>query len=229
MSSPTQLLLSLILAAVTQGCARAASTPAAAVEAAPVQPLASMAGRPLVVFPIQHVSVSDSVEWRGDAGQRAEYLALRDPAARAEYLVTVDNQIAAELTERGLEKSWTFAPAIVAAALRSGTIVGDPRAISSAGLRRLIKPSDDPLGQPLASQIRSLAAFRDARYVLLPVELRVENREGMRQSRLRTYLIDTRTSRIVWSGDITGAGSPALRPGVADGIAAALADLAVSQ
>jgi len=230
MPLPTQLLSSLIFAALLSvGCARTAATPDSAAEPVLVQPLAFMAGRPLVVLPVQHVSVSDSTDWLADPGQRAEHGELRDPARRAAYLVTLDERIAAELTERGLEKTWTFAPAIVAAARRSGTIVGDPYAISAAGLRRLVKPSDDPLGQPLASQIRSLASFRDARYVLLPVELRVENRESMRRSRLRTYLIDTRTSRIVWSGDITAASSPTLRPGVADGIATALADLAVAR
>lgn len=230
MSSLTNVFSALLFSAVVmQGCGGPRPAESGAANPLPVQPLAFMAGRPLVILPVQHVSVQDSAAWAVDLARRGEYEELRDPTRRAAFLVSVDERIAAELTERGLEKTWTFAPAIVEAAGRSGGIVGDPRAISSAGLRRLIKPSDDPLGQPLASQIRSMAAFRDARYVLLPVELRVGNRGGLRQGTLRTYLIDTRTSRVVWSGDITADGKASLRPGVADAIATALADLAVAR
>lgn len=229
MSSTMRLFPAVFFAAVvTLGCAgKSAPAPNGAADPLPVQPLAAMAGRPLVILPVQHISPGDSSDWTRSQVERDEFAQLKDPSLRAAYLVIVDERIAAELTDRGLEKAWTFAPAIVSAVRRSGGIIGDPRALSATGLRRLTKPSDDPLGQPLASQIRSLAAFGDARYVLLPVELRVDNRGGLHRATLRTYLIDTRTSRIVWSGDIASAGSPMLHPGVAGSIATALADLAV--
>jgi hypothetical protein len=108
-------------------------------------------------------------------------------------------------------------------------MTADPHALAAESLRRLVKAGDDPLSEPLASQIRSLVALRDARYVILPAILRFENRGGGARGSLVLYLIDTRTSRIHWSGEVTSDISRNLSAAIAGSLAERLADLVVAR
>ncbi len=105
----------------------------------------------------------------------------------------------------------------------------DPHILAVAALRRLVKASDDPLGEPLASQIRSLVSMRDARYAVLPATLAFESTAGGLRGTVLVYLIDSRTARIQWSGAVTSAVARSLSPAMASDIAQRLADLVVAR
>lgn len=203
MSAHTRLKftsLAVAISAVT-GCASrrapAATGEPASVEAptsAAAVPLAAMAGRPVVVLPVQYVTFVDSV-----SGRQNSPLAVQ-------YLASMDDSIASALADRGLT-SWTFARGITASARRNEGMTADPHALSAERFRRLVKAGDDALPEPLGSQIRSLVALREARYVILPAALRIENRIVGGRGSLLVYLIDTRTERVAWSGEVRGEGT----------------------
>lgn len=180
--------------ATSIGCASAATSGTTSSEPVVSTPLAVMAGRPVLVLPVQYVTFSDSLS-------RARQLPLA-----SQYLAALDDSIGTELMGRGLQ-TWTFAPAITASARRNAGMTADPHALAAERLRRLVSASDDPLSEPLASQIRSLVALRDSRYVILPVILRLENRVTGARGSLLVYLIDSRTARIHWSGEVSGEGT----------------------
>jgi hypothetical protein len=203
-------------AAIMLGCASAA-TPAKEQQPEPQgTPLAAMAGRPVLVLPIQYAAFADSLNWRGQIADGGTFLSA------------LDDSIAAELGDRGL-RSWTFAPAITASARRNAGMTADPHALAAESLRRRVQASDDPLSEPLASQIRSLVALRDARYVILPAILRFENGGAGARASLLVYLIDSRTARIRWSGEVSSEVTRSSPTMLAGGIAQRLADLVVAR
>ena len=150
------------------GCAGASNTPKD--EPLPIQgaPLASMAGRPVLVLPIQYIVFPDSLPFR------------QQLPASAQFLTVLDDSIASSLADRGL-RSWTFARAITASAKRNMGMTADPHLLAAERMRRLVKPGDDPVSQPLASQIRSLVALGDARYVILPSMITLRENHGHQQ------------------------------------------------
>jgi len=75
--------------------------------------------------------------------------------------------------------------------------------LSVAGIRRW-KASDTPLPEPLASDIRNLVSLTSARYVIMPLETRVDVTQGQRKGALHLLLIDARTARVLWTGDVEG-------------------------
>lgn len=199
-------------------CASAGSASKEQDETPQGSPLAAMAGRPVLVLPVQRNLVfSDSLSWREQS------------LAATELVAALDDSIAVALGDRGLRNSWTFAPAITASARRNAGLTADPHALAVGGLRSLVKPGDAPLSEPLASQIRSLVALRDARYVILPATLRFENRGAGARASILVYLIDSRTARIGWSGGVAGEVSRMLSPAMAGSIASRLADLVVAR
>ena len=180
-------------------------------------PLAYLAGRPVVVLPVQrNISFPDS-SWTQPAS-------VTDP-----FLAAIDDSIASALGDRGLRNTWTFAREISATARRNTGMLPDPHALPVAGLRRLVKASDDPLGEPLASQIRSLISMTDARYVILPATVAFESTSGGIRGTVLVYVVDARTARIQWSGAVTSDVSRNLSSAMAGGIAQRLADLVVAR
>ena len=180
-------------------------------------PLAYMAGRPVVVLPVQrNISFPDS-SWKQPA------------SVTDQFLSAIDDSIASALGDRGLRNTWTFAREISAAARRNTGMLPDPHALAVAGLRRLVKASDDPLSEPLASQIRSLISMRDARYAILPATIAFESAAGGIRGTVLVYLVDARTARIQWSGAVTSDVSRGLSAAMAGAIAQRLADLVVAR
>jgi len=107
-------------------------------------------------------------------------------------------------------------------------MTADPHLLAAERLRRLVQPGDDPVSEPLASQIRSLVALREGRYVILPSIIRVESTGAGARGALLLYLIDTRTSRIAWSGEIASDASRSFAT-IAGSVAERLADLVVAR
>jgi len=202
------------------GCASAVgpATEKAAEQSPQGTPLAAMAGRPVLVLPVQrNVIVVDQT---------------LDQAGAIDgwnFLVALDDSIASALSARGLGSTWTFAPAIAAAARRNGGLVADPHVLATGSLRKLVKAGDDPLNEPLPTQIRSLVALRDGRYVILPAAVRFTGQPAATRGTLIVYLIDSRTARIAWSGEVPSDTSPRFSPAMAGSIAERLADLVVAR
>ena len=118
-------------------------------------------------------------------------------------LPILDDEIADQLRKRGVNTNWVFARQLTQSADRNGGLAGDPRNLAAQGIRR--NPAGDtPLPEPLSSQIRTLASLTSARFAVLPIETRVDTRNGARKASVRILLIDTRTARILWVNDIDG-------------------------
>jgi len=180
-------------------------------------PLAYLAGRPAVVLPVQrNISFPDSSS-------------KQPPSVTDQFLAAVDDSIASALGDRGLRNTWTFAREISATARRNTGMLPDPHALAVAGLRRLVKAGDDPLSEPLASQVRALVSMRDARYAILPATVVFESAAGGIRGTVLVYLIDARTARIQWSGAVTSDVSRGVSAAMAGGIAQRLADLVVAR
>lgn len=210
------------IAAATASCVKptpAPASPAPAAAAQPQQPsragspLAGLAGQHVVVLPVHYIR-ADTLGWSSSIERPRETLAALDSA------------IERSLGERGFRTDWTFPPALARSAKRNAGYVPDPYSLAAERLRSGATMADGQLREPLASQLRGIIAVTDARYVLFPVELRFEPvQTGGARSVLRVALLDARTSKLVWSGDIRGAARPKLSDVALESVALALADL----
>jgi hypothetical protein len=204
------ILVSLV---VITACARGAN-PDAQVAPLPNRPLAGLAGQQVIVIPTHYLRPGDSLGWAG-AVERPRQL-----------LTDVDDEIAFALGERGFRTKWVFPEQLVRSALRNAAHSPDPRALAAEGLRPLARRrSDGQLGEPLASQLRSLVALHGARYALFPVELRFEKIGGAGRAVLHVFLLDARLSRATWGGDVRGDTASTFGRGAIASVANNLADL----
>ncbi len=200
-----------IFTAFLYGCA---SAPAANTSqpAATTRPLEMLAGQSVLVLPTQYLSFGDSLGWRSAVLRRAEYLA------------GLDDEIGFALGERGLSRKWTFANAISRVAHNNATMVADPHALSAESLREPVA-LEETLKEPLGSQIRSLLALENGRFVLLPVELRTESANGTGVAVLKLMLVDARLAKVKWIGEVRSERLGKFSPAIAASIASRLADL----
>jgi hypothetical protein len=176
-------------------------------------PLERLAAEQMLVLPVQYLTFADSLGWSQDA-----------PPSRT-YLSTLDDEIAYALTQRGLKGRWTLAPEIIRSVARNQGYAPDPRALAANEIRSAQKAADWQLHEPLASQLRSLIALTDARYILFPVEMRLTGSNGEGHATLHLVIIDARRSQVQWSGDLAGAPATKFSPAIAADIASRLADL----
>jgi hypothetical protein len=176
-------------AALLYGCA---SSPAGKQETAPAaatSPLAGLVGRQILVLPAQFLSVANAVGGSDIV-----------PAGES-VLPILDEEIADAFRKRGVKSNWTFGGEITARADRNGGLAGDARNLGAAPIRR-IKPGDTPLPEPIAGNIRNLAALTSARFVVLPIEVHMDVRDNERKGSLRLLLVDSRTARVTWADDV---------------------------
>ncbi|MEO6865561.1 MAG: hypothetical protein ABI229_08915 [Gemmatimonadaceae bacterium] len=176
-------------------------------------PLERLAGEQMLVLPVQYLTFADSLGWSQGA-----------PSSRT-YLNTVDDEIAFALTQRGLKGRWTLAPELIRAVARNQGYAPDPRMLAAGDIRSGQKAAEWQLREPLASQLRSLIALTDARYVLFPVEMRLVGSHGVGHAMLHLVIIDVRRSQVQWSGDLAGAQETKFSPAIAADLASRLADL----
>ncbi|HEY5088148.1 MAG TPA: hypothetical protein VII66_12390 [Gemmatimonadaceae bacterium] len=179
----------------------------------PTHPLERLASEQMLVLPVQYLTFADSLGWSQGA-----------PSSRA-YLNTLDNEIAFALTQRGLKGRWTMAPDLIKSVARNQGYAPDPRSLAADEVRSPKAAAEWQLREPLASQLRSLIALTDARYILFPVEMRMTGSNGVGHAMLHLVIIDARRSQVQWSGDLAGAAETKFSPAIAADIASRLADL----
>lgn len=186
---------------------------------APGRPLERLAAEHMLVLPVQYLTFSDSMGWSALA-----------PSSR-QYLATLDDEITFALSERGLRTQWKFAPDVARSVARNSNYAPDPYALAANQVRAGAKDKGDAwqLSEPLASQIRSLVALTDARYVMLPVEVRLTGGRSWGRAMLHVVVIDARRSQVQWSGDVTGMQATRFSPAIAADLASRLADLVAAQ
>jgi hypothetical protein len=140
----------------------------------------------------------------------------------------VDDELTFALGEHGLKERWTFADGIVRSVKRNPQLTVDPHALDAAEIRMGHRFNEWQLHDHLASQLRSLIALSEARYVLVPVELRITNlpgAHGVGRATLHVVLIDARRSQVQWMGDVSGATTAKFTPAIGADIASRLAEL----
>jgi hypothetical protein len=174
--------------------------------------LASFANEALIVLPVQALR-SAVAAWSDKVGdQRA-------------YLSAVDDEIAFAVRERGVKGQWAFPADLARSARRNPGYTADPYAIATDALAPVERDPDRIVGEPLAGQLRAFTGLFNARYALVPVDLRfVPDVEGGRAT-LHVVLIDTRAAHLIWKGDVPGDGTRNFTPAIAAGLASRVADL----
>jgi hypothetical protein len=190
--------------------------------AEPARPLAAFMPHRVIVLPVQSLR-------RDTLGLSARTGEARDLLAR------IDLAIADSVGERGLRGRWAFSDAVVRSARLNPTYATDPHAIAASQLRAAAnRPGSnaDPLPEPVASQLRVLVGLQDARYALVPLDVRFEGAppgEGAGRAALTLVLVDARGSQLLRSQTVTTAPFSDLSPltvgEVAGAIAGRLADL----
>lgn len=182
------------------------------------RPLAGYAALRLVLAPTAHVRDADSLGWVQQLGG-ARVVARR-----------LDTAIVAVLDQRGVRPRWIMPSELARTYERNRTYAADPYQLVVEGLRGPAFRTGDKFGEPLSSQLRTMIALQDdARYVVLPVDLRFDRdgRGGAARAVLRVALLDPRSAEARWVGEVKSDAST--RAGAAlSGVATRLADLFVA-
>ncbi len=177
-------------------------------EEAPASP-----GLPLGAFAAERVAVVPLQFWRADSTGWST--SLTSARIRAE----VDSAIAEAMRDRGMGSRWAFAADVIRGARRNPTYSTDPSALGVGRWRSTPPVVGEALPSVVADNLRIISALGDARYALIPVELRVEGTFAF----LRLVLVDTRTRKITWGADI----GVQAEPGMVQALGARVADLVV--
>ena len=192
-------------------------TPAPVQTQTVIHPLGGLTAENLIIAPFQALRVPAEIGWPAM------------PPARA-TLAQLDSVVADTVRARVGNQKWIFADGLLKAAANNPTYATDPRSLAVLPLRATGLKIDDRLPEPLASQIRTMIAFHDARLVLIPVDLTVERvGAGLGRPEVRLVLVDPRRSVVRWIGKVQGPDSPAFSPELSASIAARLADLFVAR
>lgn len=205
--------LTLALCAATATACGPSKPPATAPRptGSSLRPLAGLAAQRVVVAPALAVREGDPAGW-----------AARIPRLR-EFLRVLDDEIAAALADRGLGQAWVFPDQLWRGHSRNPSLGVDPYRLATEPLRGARLALGDRIGEPLASQLRTLVAVHDARLVLLPLEVffDIDRAGGTGRTALRLALVDARLAEIRWTGEVK-----ANRPGT-EADRAQLTDLAM--
>jgi hypothetical protein len=192
-------------------CAAAACVRPSAPTPAPVGALSTLAAQQVIVLPTYAAIVQQPLDWsigRPNELQR-----------------TLDNEIASAFEERGLKKAWVFPDQLAQSYRVNAQYATDPYGLAVEPLRRPGWQADARLPEPFASQVRTMVAlYPNARLLLVPVELRlvpVVPRGG--KGILRVFVVDARTARVAWVGEVESDPFESFGPALPASIAARLA------
>ena len=181
---------------------------------APARPLAALVAEQVIVAPVNSLREVDALGWTQQI-----------PRSR-EYLRAFDDALEAELGARGLTR-WVYPAALVRAGKSSPAYAVDPYAIAAAPLRADHIDASKRLGDPLASQLRTMIALQEsARVILIPVEIHFDRQaDGQGVAVLRLALVDGRTSEVRWMGDVRSSPASTFSRDVLTSLVAHTADL----
>jgi hypothetical protein len=186
-------MLVLALAGCATGPRSGEAQASQVAEAKPGQ-LERYAGSKVMVFPVQSLPIVEPSSWRA---------ALGTPNA---LLASADTAIETAITGRGLGGLWIFPPALQRSAKRNPTYLTDPYVVRVApAINASVRKRDTPIPEPAASQIRALAGVNDARYALVPLELRFGRVGEEARAIMRLAVVDARLTQVVWMGEILSA------------------------
>ena len=208
--APGFVVLSLALS-----CSRAPATPAQP-DAGVIRPLAGFAAQRVIVVPAGAVRAPDSLSWVARLG------GTRAVARR------LDTLLLRTFDARGLTQRWIMPAELSRAYERNRGYASDPYLLVWDPVRSPRFKTGERYGEPLSSQLRTMIALHDdARFILLPIELRFEREGATGRAVLRAALVDARTTEGRWVGELKS--DPADDPMSAlNGVAARLADLFVA-
>lgn len=148
----------------------------------------------MIVMPAQGVRGGDVLGWAAKASP---------PKA---FLASVDSALETAVRGRGLS-AWSLPSDLARTARRNPLYATNPAEMRVAdAVRYLERQRDGEIPEPVASQLRTLAGFHDARHALVPLEVRFEpgSSAGMGHAVLRVAVLDVRGSRLVFVGEIVG-------------------------
>jgi hypothetical protein len=175
--------------------------------------LAQLATQPVALLPTQYLRSGDSTGWSAQLGPSRD------------LLESLDRAIEAELMARGTARLWVMPQSLARSFRRNPGFTVDPYALSAESLRHGVRRANPRLGEPLASQMRSLVALTDARLALIPVELRFEPSPSGGQAILRLVLVDARVAEIQWADDVSMEDALPSGPTIVAALAKRVADL----
>lgn len=170
---------------------------------------------PLIVLPTQRAG--DAIGWGGKAGEARVLFALFDSA------------LSTAIRGKGVT-AWVMPDDLARTARRNPTYATNPGDIRAGdAVRFLERKRDENIPEPVATQLRTLGGFHDARYALVPVEVRFEagSAPGTGRAVVRMAVLDLRGSRLVFIGDILGADAPDYTPTLVAALARRFSDLVV--
>jgi hypothetical protein len=190
---------------------------AASHEAAPppaARPLAALAAQPILLLPLQAVYPADSLGWSAR---------IADEGA---FRRRVDDEIAFVLRSRGATPQWIMPETVARAVRRNPGFAPDPYGLAAAPLAPGTSLRDGAVPEPLASQLRALVALGEARYTLVPVDVRFLKTADGGVAAMHVALVDARASRLRGAFDVrTDTMSTFSEPAIATSLAEKLADL----
>jgi hypothetical protein len=174
----------------------------------------------VILTPAHSLLAGDPIGWA------AEIPKPRD------YLKTLDDELATVLADRGLKSQWWYPADLMRAMKANPTYAVDPYSIGANVLRGPNVQSGTRLGDPIATQLRTMVAIQEgARAVVVPVELRFEkdpSGKGKGVAALRVALLDGRLGDVRWIGTVRSDPSNTLSRAVLSSLAAHFADLITS-
>jgi len=143
-------------------------------------------------------------------------------------LRALDAQLDSALHERGAGRNWVFPAELQRSFQHNPTYATDPYALGEEPLRSPALVVGSRLPDPLASQLRTLAALSDTRFVLAPIELRVQHLatdttrgDGV----LKLAVLDARLAEVVWVGQVRSDAVAAPGPSLVASLGRHVADL----
>lgn len=199
-------LLLLAFAATALPAQQNAASPANA-----TTPLAQYTSVKVAVVPVQF--------YRGDTAF------VRQPAMamRAAF----DSLVSEAMEEHGLKGTWATPADVSRAAKRNAMYASDPHNLGAFPMRNGAG-KDGMVPDPLAANLRRLVALHDARYALMPVELRVQTDGAGGRLSVRVLLVDARLMKALFQVDLAGDGAAAYSPELLRQLATRVVELAVA-
>jgi hypothetical protein len=152
----------------------------------PIKPfgVAPFAGQQIAVIPITLVVPIDTME------------RVAPFTAHATAIAWADSVVGAALVSRGPEVKWALPPELRKVARRAPTVAPDPDRMGQSMMR---EHSLETVPDPLRSNLRSLMALLNGRFVFIPAAVAVvPDKGGLVRAEITLVLADTRTGKVVW-------------------------------